>query len=68
MGGVQGHTHCDHVQYKVQCIDGVERTFVHICMSVRSKGPIDLEHFRNMAQLDADKTEEKLMQRYVLSK
>ena len=29
----------------------------------RSKGPIDLEHFCNVAQLDAEKTEEKLMQR-----
>ena len=29
----------------------------------RSKGAIDLEHFCNVAQLDAEKTEEKLMQR-----
>ena len=30
---------------------------------LRSKGAIDLEHFRNVAQLDAEKAEEKLMQR-----
>nr|WAW84833.1 axonemal dynein heavy chain reconstructed 1 [Halisarca dujardinii] len=42
--------------------EGVKNTPIVITSNIRSKGTMDLEHFRNMALLDADKSEEKLMQ------
>ena len=55
---VNGYTVYCTCRYVYSCV-----MFCSCSASSRSKGAIDLEHFCNVAQLDAEKTEEKLMQR-----
>ena len=70
MSGIRLGCVCAHTVCVMHVHAYLVRTYVHGTMLLfqfllvpRSKGAIDLEHFRNVAQLDAEKAEEKLMQR-----